>query len=212
MADTIEEAVSRALEDGPERNFRETVDLAINLRDLDLNDPSNRVDESVVLPSGTGQETTIVVFAEGETALRAEDVADDVLDGDDLEELGGDDDAAKDLADDTDFFVAEATMMQDIGRYLGTVLGPRGKMPTPLQPDDDVVETVNRMKNTVQLRSGDRRTFHTRVGAEDMSADDIADNIDVIVRRLEADLEKGPQNIDDVYVKTTMGPAVEVPA
>ncbi|MBX0294642.1 50S ribosomal protein L1 [Haloarcula nitratireducens] len=211
MADQeIENAVSRALEDAPERNFRETVDLAINLRDLDLNNPSNRVDESVVLPSGTGQETTIVVFAEGETALRAEEVADDVLDQNDLEELGGDDDAAKDLADDTDFFIAETDLMQDIGRYLGTVLGPRGKMPEPLDPDDDVVEVVNRMKNTVQLRSGERRTFHTRVGAEDMSAEDIGDNIDVILRRLHADLEKGPLNIDSVFVKTTMGPAMEV--
>ncbi|GAB3418949.1 50S ribosomal protein L1 [Haloparvum alkalitolerans] len=211
MADTIEEAVSQALDEAPERNFRETVDLAINLRDLDLNDPSNRIDESVVLPAGTGQETQIVVFAEGETAVRAEDVADEVLDSDDLEDLGDDDDRAKDLADETDFFIAEASLMQDIGRYLGTVLGPRGKMPTPLQPDDDIVDTVNRMKNTVQLRSRDRRTFHTRVGAEDMDAEDIASNIDVIIRRLEADLEKGPLNIDGIYVKTTMGPAEEVP-
>ena len=211
MADNdIQEAVARALEDAPERNFRETVDLAINLRDLDLNDPSNRVDEGVVLPSGTGQETNIVVFAEGETAVRAEEVADEVLDGDDLADLADDTDAAKDLADDTEFFVAQASMMQDIAGALGQVLGPRGKMPTPLQPDDDVVETVNRMKNTVQLRSRDRRTFHTRVGAEDMSAEDIASNIDVILRRLHADLEKGPLNIDGVYVKTTMGPAVEV--
>jgi large subunit ribosomal protein L1 len=211
MADTIVEAVSRALDEAPPRNFRETVDLAVNLRDLDLNDPANRVDESVVLPSGTGQDTRIVVFASGETALRAEDVADDVLGSDELEELGDDQDAAKDLAGETDFFVAEANLMQDIGRYLGTVLGPRGKMPTPLQPDDDVVEVVNRMKNTVQIRSRDRRTFHTRVGAQDMSADEISENIDVIVRRLEAELEKGPLNIDTIYVKTTMGPSVEVP-
>jgi large subunit ribosomal protein L1 len=210
--DTIVDAVTRALDEAPPRNFRETVDLAVNLRDLDLNDPSNRVDESVVLPEGTGQETQIVVFATGETALRAEEAADEVLDDDDLEDLGDDEDAAKDLADETDFFVAEASLMQDIGRHLGTVLGPRGKMPTPLQPDDDVVETVERMKNTVQLRSRDRRTFHTRVGAEDMSADEIAENIDVIVRRLEATLEKGPLNIDGVYVKTTMGPSVEVRA
>ena len=211
MADQdIEEAVTRAIDEAPPRNFSETVDLAINLRDLDLNDPSNRVDESIVLPAGTGQETRIVVFAKGETALRAEEVADEVLDGDALEDLGDDDDEAKDLAGKTDFFIAEASMMQDIGRYLGTVLGPRGKMPTPLQPDDDVVETIERMENTVQLRSRDRRTFHTRVGADDMSAAEIADNIDVINRRLEADLEKGPLNIDTIYVKTTMGPAVEV--
>ena len=131
-------------------------------------------------------------------------------DADDLEDLGDDENAAKDLAEETDFFIAEEAMMQDIGRYLGTVLGPRGKMPDPLSPDDDVVEVVERLKNSVQLRSGDRRTFHTRVGAEDMSAGEIADNIDVILRRLQADLEKGPMNIDDVYVKTTMGPAVEV--
>jgi len=211
MADNdIVEAVSQAIEEAPPRNFRETVDLAINLRDLNLNEPSNRVDEGIVLPSGTGQETTIVVFATGETAARAEDVADEILDGDDLDDFADDQDAAKDLADDTDFFVAEAALMSTIGTTLGTVLGPRGKMPTPLQPDDDVVAVVERMKNTVQLRSGDRRTFHTRVGAEDMSADGIADNIDVIIRRLNAALEKGPLNIDGIYVKTTMGPAVEV--
>lgn len=211
MADEdIENAVTRALAEAPPRNFTETVDLAVNLRDLDLNEPSNRVDESVVLPAGTGQDTVIVVFAEGETALRAEDVADQVLGGAELADLGDDVDAAKDLADESDFFIAEASMMQDVASNLGRVLGPRGKMPEPLQPDDDVVEVVDRMKNSVQIRSGERRTFHTRVGAEDMSAGDIADNIDVIVRRLHADLEKGPLNIDTVYVKTTMGPAVEV--
>jgi large subunit ribosomal protein L1 len=211
MADQeIENAVTRALEDAPPRNFRETVDLAINLRDIDLDDPSNRVDQDVVLPSGTGQETQIVVFAEGETALRAEDAAEEVLDSDDLADLGDNDNEAKDLADETDFFLAEESLMQDIGRYLGTVLGPRGKMPDPIAPDDDVVEMVERLKNSVTVRSGDRRTFHTRVGAEDMSAEEIADNIDVIIRRLHADLEKGPLNIDSVYVKTTMGPAVEV--
>jgi large subunit ribosomal protein L1 len=211
MADQeIEDAVTRALEDAPPRNFTETVDLAINLRDINLDDPSNRIDQDVVLPAGTGQETQIVVFAEGETALRAEDVADEVLDSDDLSDLGDDDGEAKDLAGETDFFLAEEALMQDIGRYLGTVLGPRGKMPDPISPDDDVVEMVQRLKNSVTLRSGDRRTFHTRVGAENMSADEIADNIDVILRRLRADLEKGPLNVDDVYVKTTMGPAVEV--
>ncbi|WP_459192337.1 50S ribosomal protein L1 [Halosimplex sp. J119] len=211
MADQeIEDAVTRALEDAPPRNFEETVDLAINLRDIDLDDPSNRVDQDVVLPSGTGQETNIVVFAEGETALRAEDVAEEVLDSDELADLGDNDNEAKDLADETDFFLAEESLMQDIGRYLGTVLGPRGKMPDPIAPDDDVVEMVERLKNSVTIRSRDRRTFHTRVGAEDMSAEEIGDNIDVILRRLHADLEKGPLNIDSIYVKTTMGPAVEV--
>ena len=211
MADQeIEIAVTRALEDAPPRNFRETVDLAVNLRDIDLDEPSNRIDEDVVLPAGTGQETSIVAFAEGETALRAEEVADDVLGGDDLADLADDQDRAKDLADGTDFFLAEQAMMQDIASQLGIVLGPRNKMPDPVEPDDDVVEMVERLKNSVTVESGDRKTFHTRVGAEDMSAEEIGDNIDVILRRLNANLEKGPLNIDSVYVKTTMGPAMEV--
>jgi large subunit ribosomal protein L1 len=212
MPEDIQTAIERALSEAPERNFSETVDLAVNLRDLNLDDPSNRVDESIVLPAGTGQETKIAVFAEGETALRAEEAADEVLDGDAIDDLADDQDEAKDLAEEIDFFVAEQALMQDIGRALGTVLGPRGKMPTPLGPDDDVVEVVNRMANTVQLRSGDRRTFHALVGADSMSAEEIAENVDVIVRRLEATLEKGPFNIDSIYVKTTMGPSVEVAA
>ncbi len=65
----------------------------------------------------------------------------------------------------------------------------------PLDPDDDVVEVIERMKNTVQLRSGERRTFHTRVGAEDMSAENIADNIDVIVRRLRQHSRRVPSTL-----------------
>ncbi|MDY6780400.1 MAG: 50S ribosomal protein L1 [Halobacteria archaeon] len=211
MADEdIEQAVESALDDRQERNFTESVDLAINLRDLDLSQPDNRVDEEIVLPEGTGRETRVAVVADGETAIRAEDVADEVLRPDRIEELGDDEDEAKDLADEIDFFIAETDYMQDIGRYLGNILGPRGKMPTPLEPDDDVVEEVRRLKGTVSLRSGDRRTFHTPVGTEEMEPEEIADNIDAILRRLNAVLDKGELNLDSVYVKTTMGPAVEV--
>ncbi|MFB6283453.1 MAG: 50S ribosomal protein L1 [Halobacteria archaeon] len=206
----IEDAVEDALSDRPERNFTESVDLAINLRDLDLSQPDQRVDEEIVLPAGTGQDTGVAVIADGETAVRAEDVADRVLRPDEVSDLGDDQDAAKDLADEMDFFVSETEYMQDVGRYLGRVLGPRGKMPTPLEPDDDVVEEIKRLKGTVSLRTGDRRTFHTSVGTEEMEADDIATNIDAIMRRLNSILDKGELNIDSVYVKTTMGPAVEV--
>lgn len=205
-----QEAVEKALSEREERNFTESVDLAINLRDLDLSQPDNRVDVELVLPAGTGQETKVVVIADGETAVRAEDVADRVIRPDELEDLADDEDAAKDLADEMSFFIAETDYMQDIGRYLGTILGPRGKMPSPIEPDDDVVEEVQRLKGTVSLRSGDRRTFHTTVGTEEMDPEGITDNIEAVMRRLTADLDKGELNLDSVYVKTTMGPAMEV--
>ncbi|MCX2819296.1 50S ribosomal protein L1 [Haladaptatus sp. F3-133] len=205
-----DEAVEKALSEREERNFNETVDLAINLRDLDLSQPDNRVDMELVLPEGTGQDTRVAVIADGETAVRAEDVADRVIRPDELEDLADDENEAKDLADEMSFFIAETDYMQDIGRYLGTILGPRGKMPSPVEPDDDVVEEVQRLKGTVALRSGDRRTFHTTVGTEEMATEELADNIEAVLRRLTADLEKGELNLDSVYVKTTMGPAMEV--
>ncbi len=205
-----QEAVEKALSEREERNFTESIDLAINLRDLDLSQPDNRVDVELVLPAGTGQDTKVAVVADGETAVRAEDVADRVIRPDELEELADDDDEAKDLADEMSFFIAETDYMQDIGRYLGTILGPRGKMPSPIEPDDDVVEEVQRLKGTVALRSGDRRTFHVSVGTEEMEVEGVVDNIEAVMRRLTADLDKGELNLDSVYVKTTMGPAMEV--
>ncbi|MDY6764609.1 MAG: 50S ribosomal protein L1 [Halobacteria archaeon] len=210
MANDLEDAVSKALSEAPERNFVESVDLAVNLKDLDLNQPENRVDIEVVLPSGIGRDIKVAAIAEGEAALRAEEVADRVIRPSEISELGNDQDTAKDLADDMDFFVAETAHMQDVGRHLGTVLGPRGKMPTPIEPDEDIVEEIQRLKGTVSLRSRDRKTFHTTVGTEEMDPEDIAANVDAIIRRLHATLEKGPLNIDSIYVKTTMGPAVEV--
>ncbi len=205
----IEEAVERALSDRPDRNFTESVDVAVNLRDLDLSQPDQRVDEEIVLPAGTGKDVRVVVIADGETALQAEEVADRVIRPDEVEDIA-DGDEAKDIADEHDFFVAETEYMQDVGRHLGQVLGPRGKMPSPIAPDDDVQEEVQRLKGTVALRSGDRRTFHTQIGNEEMEAEELATNIEAILRRLNQILEKGDLNIDDVYVKTTMGPAVEV--
>jgi len=95
-----QEAVEKALSEREERNFTESIDLAINLRDLDLSQPDNRVDVELVLPAGTGQDTKVAVVADGETAVRAEDVADRVIRPDELEELADDDDEAKDLADE----------------------------------------------------------------------------------------------------------------
>ena len=100
--------------------------------------------------------------------------------------------------------------MPAIGKRLGQVLGPRGKMPTPLPPQADVTAVVTRLKKAIKIRSKDRMTFHTIIGNETMQPEQIADNIDAIINRIEGKLEKGKMNIGSVYVKTTMGPAVKV--
>lgn len=209
----VEEAVEAALNERPDRNFTESVDLAINLRDLDLSQPDNRIDEDMVLPRGTGKDIKVAVIADGEVAVRAEEVADRVIRPDELDELGDDQDRAKDVADSCDFFIGQEELMPQVASNLGQVLGPRGKMPSErdvITPEDDVVEEVRRLKGSITLRSGDRRTFHTTVGTVEMPVEDLADNVDAVVRRLNAILNKGELNVDSLYVKTTMGPAVEV--
>jgi len=72
MNKTIEDAVRKAISEAPERRFNESVDLAINLHNIDMSLPANRVDEEIILPHGRGRAAKIAVFASGETALLAQ--------------------------------------------------------------------------------------------------------------------------------------------
>ncbi len=210
MRENIISAVKEAIEKSKKRNFLESVDLAINLKDVDLSIPKNRINEEVILPHGRGKEVKIAVFASGETALKAKDCADLVIPPEEIDKLAEDKRRARKLANEYDFFLAEAPFMGKIGKNLGIILGPRGKMPKPLPPGSDPCPMVNRLKHTVRMRSRDKRTFHVPVGTKEMDVEKIADNIEEVLKRLETKLERGKQNIDSVYVKTTMGPAVKI--
>ncbi|MEE8231938.1 MAG: 50S ribosomal protein L1 [Thermoplasmata archaeon] len=204
------EGIQKALEQAKPRNFTESVEVAINLRDVDLSVPSNRIEEEIILPKGRGRDVKVAVFASGEMAVKARDAADAIIGPEDIEALAEDKAKAKDLAQNHDFFVAEAPLMPAIGRRLGTVLGPRGKMPRPLPPGGDPVRVIRNLKRGVRLRSKDRPTFHAAVGTRDMKPEDLAENLETILKRVEARLPRGRMNIGSVYVKTTMGPAVKV--
>jgi len=210
LRENIISAVKEAIEKSKKRNFLESVDLAINLKDVDLSIPKNRINEEVILPHGRGKEVKIAVFASGETALKAKDCADLVIPPEEIDKLAEDKRRARKLANEYDFFLAEAPFMGKIGKNLGIILGPRGKMPKPLPPGSDPCPMVNRLKHTVRMRSRDKRTFHVPVGTKEMDVEKIADNIEEVLKRLETKLERGKQNIDSVYVKTTMGPAVKI--
>ncbi len=202
------DTVKKALEVAKPRTFTETVEVALNLREVDLSIPKNRIDEEVVLPKGRGKVVKICVFASGELAGKVRPVADLVIQPQEIEEYAGNKRKAHILARDFDFFVAEAPLMPVIGKRLGIVLGPRGKMPRPVPPTADPTNMIRNMRNTVRVRSKDRRTFHAAIGTRDMTPEDIADNLDALVRRVLGRLERGRDNLASVYVKTTMGPAV----
>ncbi len=203
-------AVKKALEKAPQRNFTESVEIAINLKDIDLSKPENRVDKEILLPNGRGKTIRIGVFGSGEFAHKAKNVADTVVEPEDIRELADDKNRARELASTHDFFIAEPPMMPVIGKELGAILGPKGKMPTPFTPNMDIKETISSLKNTVRVRSRDKRTFHAPIGNTELGSEKIAENIDLVIGRIIEDLERGRMNIHSVYVKTTMGPAVRL--
>ncbi|PHP45147.1 50S ribosomal protein L1 [Methanosarcinales archaeon ex4572_44] len=207
----IVEAVRKALEDSPPRGFEESVDLAINLRNVDLTQPQNRIDEEILLPHGRGRPVKVVVFGKGDVAQKAKDAgADYVFDEAEIEALAGDPTRARNLANEVDFFISETVYMPLIGKTLGRVLGPRGKMPLPLTPDKDVTQLVERAHAAIRVRSKDRPTFHVPVGRRNMDPEMLAENVESVITRVEQQLDRGTQNIRSIYVKTTMGPAVKV--
>jgi len=203
-------AVKEAIEKSKDRKFLESVDLAINLKDVDLSIPKNRINEEVILPHGRGKEIKVGVFASGETALKAKECADIVIPPEEIDKLAEDKRKARKLANQYDFFLAEVPLMARIGKTLGIILGPRGKMPKPIPPGGDPCPMVRNLKKTVRMRSRDKRTFHVPVGTKNMEIEKIAENIEEVLKRLEHKLERGYQNIESVYVKTTMGPAVRI--
>jgi large subunit ribosomal protein L1 len=204
------QAVKKALERAKKRNFRETVDVSINLKDVDLSVPKNRIQEDVILPHGRGRNVKICVIGGGELALKAKGIADRIITPEELAKLADDKKTAKKIASEFDYFIAEAPLMPTIGKRLGIVLAPRGKMPKPIPPGADPRPMIENLRKTVSVRSRDKKTFHAPVGTVDMPPEQIADNIEAILKRISSKLERGMMNIGSVYVKTTMGPSERV--
>ncbi len=203
-------AVTEALEKGKaaERKFTQSVDLAITLKNVDMNLPKNRIDEEIILPKGRGKDAKVGVFAGGEGASLAKKTADVVIQPEEFEDLVKNKRDFKKKANEMSYFLAEAPLMAQIGKTLGIVLGPRGKMPRPIPPGADPAPQIGNLRNTVRVRSKDKLSFHAFAGTEDMSPEDITENIELIMRRIEQRLEHGRMNVASVYVKTTMGPSV----
>jgi len=208
--DAIIEALREMRSKTKKRDFKQSVELLVNLRDIDLKKPENRIRELVELPHGLGKEARVCVIASGDAALRAKKAGLDVLDKEELESMAGDKKRAKKLAKQYDYFVAEAPLMPLIGRILGAVLGPRGKMPTPVPPTADFKAVVDRLKKTVRVVAWKAPNVYCKVGTEDMDDKALAENINTVIKVLEEKLPRGLRNIKSVYVKMSMGPAVEV--
>jgi len=211
MTQVIEEAVKKVIEESKPRNFTQSIDVVITIKDLDVNKPENRLDEEVLLPNGRGKDVKVAFIADGELAYQAEQAgADLVINQEKLEELGKNRAEAKKLANSVDFFVAQADLMPTVGRFLGPVLGPRKKMPKPVPASADPNVILGRLKSTVKIRVKDQPIIQTIVGSEEMTPEQVSENVDAIMDVLNRNLEQGSKQIKAMYLKTTMGPAIRV--
>ncbi|MDQ1371452.1 MAG: ribosomal protein [Candidatus Thermoplasmatota archaeon] len=192
------------------RNFVESVELAVNLKDIDLSNPKNRLQEEIMLPKGRGRQIKVGVFGSSEMALKAKGIADVIIRPEDIEEIAKDKSKAKKFARTNDYFVAEAPLMPTIGKRLGIILAPRGKMPKPIPPGSDPKVAIDKLKVSVTVRTRDKNTFHLPIGTNNMTPEDLAENLDAVLKRLTSRLERGKMNIRSAYVKTTMGPSFKV--
>jgi large subunit ribosomal protein L1 len=206
----IMDALAKARDAAPPRGFEQSVDLTINLRDLDMRQPDNRVNLRISLPNGVGGQK-VLVFASGDLALRSRRAgADDVIEPAELNELANDRKAAKKRLSGYDVFIAEAPLMPTVGRVAGPILGPKGKMPTPVPPQAPIDSILERERRVVVMRSRERPFVKCKVGKESMSDDEIASNVEAVLSNLNNSLKRGMNNVKSVYLKLTMGPAVKL--
>ena len=210
MEENIKQAIEQALSESPERKFVETVEFAFTIKDVDLKNPSNRIQEEIRLPAGRGKSPSIAMFADGEMATKAKDAGIIVIDPTKIEELGGTRQKARKLANRHDFFLSEIPHMGPIGRFLGVVLGPRGKMPRPVPPVADPGAIAKGLKDVAIVRSRDKVTFHTVIGTREQGLDSLTQNGIEVWKRVTSKLERGSGNIRSFYVKTSMGPSIQV--
>ena len=210
MKENLQTAIQQAIEGAPERSFVESIEMSFTIKDVDLKVPTNRIQEEVRLPSGRGKPVKIAMFAGGEMASKAKAAGLDVIDPSTIEDLGGNRQRARKIAKQYDFFLSEIPHMGTVGRFLGGVLGPRGKMPRPVPPTLDPSALASGLKDTAIVRSRDKVTFHTALGSREQGIEDLTSNAVAIWDRVTGKLERGAGNIRSCYVKTSMGPSVKV--
>ena len=189
------------------RRFDESVDVVVRLG-VDPRKADQMLRGTVSLPSGTGKEVRVAVFAQGEAATTAREAGADFVGSDDLAEQvsGG----------MTDFDVAIATpdMMPVVGK-LGRILGPRGLMPNPKTGTvtTDVVRTIEEFKGgKVEYRTDRFANVHVPIGRASFAEEDLLKNLRAVVAELQ---RAKPAAAKGKYVKkmvlsSSMGPGVRI--
>ena len=202
----LEDAV-KLVKENAKAKFDETVEIAINLG-VDPRHADQQVRGVVNLPSGTGRDVRVAVFARGPSAEAAKAAGADVVGAEDLVEKvqGG--------FMDFDRVIASPDMMALVGR-LGKVLGPRGLMPNPKvgTVTPNVAQAVKDAKGgAVEFRVEKAGIVHAGVGKASFTDEALLANVRALIEALNRAKPSGAKGtyVQKVSLSSTMGPGVKI--
>jgi large subunit ribosomal protein L1 len=206
------ELVKRAREGSTKRNFTQSAELTIVLKDIDVKKGFS-LNEVVALPHKPSKQPSICVIATGDMGSRARKVGiEKVMEPHELDRLGTNKREARKVVRAHDFFLADTAQMASIGRSLGQFLGPKGKMPTPLPYGAPVENIAGRFKNSVRVKAKNQLNVSAKIGDEKMDDGQLVENASAIVAAIEKKLPEGDKNIRNTMIKFTMGKAAKLTA
>lgn len=208
------QAVKEIREKSPKRNFTESVELQVGIKDVDLNRPENRFRTNIRLAYPIAPKDKIGFFADDAhvTALKKIDTDGEItiIDRAKIEELRSNTKEAKKIAKRTRIFLASQSLMGLIGRYFGRILSPRNKMPIPVPPNADLNKIIDEAKRTIMLRLHKSPSINVKIGHINMKDEEIVENAMTVISAIKDRLPKGYRNISSITLKTTMGPPVKI--
>lgn len=208
-------ALKKIKETSNKRNFNQSVDLIVTLKDLDLKKPDHQVDFFLPLHHSNGKQVKICGLVGPELKESSEKELDFTVRIDEFEKYAKDKKLIKKLAEEYDFFVAQSTLMPKVAQTFGRILGPRNKMPNPksgcvVPPNANLAQIKGRLQNMVRVFVKTSMQFQIAVGKEDMDEEIVIDNAVTVYNQLVHHLPNEFHNIKNIFMKLTMGPAVGV--
>jgi len=208
---TLLDAVKEAKAKSGQRNFNQSVELILHIKEIDMKSPEGRIQKVIELPHLTGKPNKICVIASGELALKARRAqAELVVERADVEALAGKKKELRKLANNHDVFISEAPLMSLVGRIFGPALGPRGKLPVPVPPNADIASLMAKHRKTVVVRMRNQPVIQCPVGTENMKDEELVANILAVLRFLEGKFKRGLKNIKLAFIKTSMGKPIKI--
>ncbi len=202
------------------RNFDESIDLIINVKDVNLNDPKQRIDKEVILPNEivVSEKPNVCVIASDEILLEAKNIGLYTLDTDELVKLNNEEKKyKKKFVKKYEFFIVEDKMMPNIARYLARFLGPIGKMPKPfpsgygiISNPEDLKVAVNRYLKIIRIQLKKIPIIQVKVGKKSMDKQKVFENVKAIVNYVADQMPHKYNNLKSMYLKTTMGTPIKI--